>query len=167
MSKPKTKNQMIINLQTERRRLVQNLAALSREHMTSPGVVGEWSIKDVLAHLADWESHMPTWISKARLGEPVDEIEPGLNWKQFSEFNQRIYDRHKDQTMEDVLDYFHKTHQQFMEMVDAMPEDEMLERGRYTFTGKGSVYNWLGLYASHDRWAKTQIIKWKKANVLK
>lgn len=167
MTTPKTKNQIINNLQTERRRLEQNIAGLAPEQMVCPGVVEEWSIKDVLAHLADWEAHMPAWLGKARSGEPVDEIETGLNWKQFNEFNQRIYERHKDKTLREVMDYFHATHQKFMEMVEAMPEDEMLERGRYTFIGKGAVYNWLGAYAGHDRWAKTHIIKWKKTIGLK
>ncbi len=54
-------------------------------------------------------------------------------------FNQRIYERHCRQTLEEVLSYFHETHRQFMEMVEAMPEDEMLERGRYAFIGKGSL----------------------------
>jgi hypothetical protein len=36
-------------------------------------------------------------------------------------------------------------------------EDEMLARGRYKFIGTGTVYNWLGAYANHDRWAKTKI----------
>jgi hypothetical protein len=126
------------------------------------GVVGEWSIKDVLAHLADWEAHMPVWMIEARRGEPVAEIESGLNWKQFDEFNQRIYARYKDQSLDEVQVYFHNTHQEYKQMVEAMPEDEMLERGRYPFIGKGAVYDWLSAYAGHDRWAKTHIRKWLK-----
>ncbi len=106
---------------------------------------------------------MPVWMEAARHGDPVSEIEPGLNWKQFDEFNQRIYARHCDQSLEEVLGYFHKTHEQFMAMVEAMPEDEMLARGRYKFIGTGAVYNWLGSYANHDRWAKTKIRQWKKS----
>lgn len=85
------------------------------------------------------------------------------NRKQLDEFNQRIYARHKDQSLEEVLRYFRATHRQFMSMVEAMPEEEMLERGRYRFIGKGAVANWLGAYAAHDRWAKTHLRKWLKA----
>jgi hypothetical protein len=53
MPPSKTKAIMIEKLQTERKRLEQNLAHLSREQMHLPGVVGEWSTKDVLAHLAE------------------------------------------------------------------------------------------------------------------
>ncbi len=162
MPQPKTKDQMIAKLQTERKRLEQNLAKLSQEELLQAGVVDEWSVKDVLAHLADWEAHMPVWMAAARSGDPVAEIETGLGWKQFDAFNQRIYARHCDQGLEDVLAYFHDTHRQFMEMVAAMPEDEMLARGRYAFIGKGAVYDWLSAYAGHDRWAKAAIRKWMK-----
>jgi hypothetical protein len=64
--------------------------------------------------------------------------------------------------LEEVQAYFHKIHQEFMQMVETMPEDELLERGRYPFIGKGAVYNWLSSYARHDCWAKTHIGKWLK-----
>jgi hypothetical protein len=162
---PKTKALAIEKLRTERKRLEQNLGRLTREQMLQPGVVGEWSAKDVLAHLADWEAHMPVWMEAARSGDTVAEIETGLNWKQFDAFNQRIYERHCHQSLEEVLDYFQETHRHFMEWVEAMPEEEMLERGRYAFIGKGAVYNWLSAYAGHDRWAKTAIRSfWKKGS---
>jgi len=165
MPESKSKVQIINNLQTERRRLEQVLEELNPEDFLQPGVVGKWSIKDVLAHLADWEAHMPVWMDAARRGDPVKEIEPGLNWKQFDAFNQRIYERHCDQTLEDVLAYFHETHCQFMDMVEAMPEDEMLAPGRYAFIGKGTVYSWLKSYAAHDLWGKTHIRKWMTRKV--
>jgi len=162
MPTPKTKQKIIESLQTERKRLEQNLAGLSREDLEKPGVVGEWSIKDVLAHLADWEAHMPVWLAAARRGDPVAEMETGLEWGQYHEFNQRIYARHRKQTLDEVQAYFHDMHHQFMEMVEAMPEDEMLAAGLYAFIGRGAVYNWLSAYAGHDRWAKTHIRQWRK-----
>ena len=163
MPKPKSKTVILELLQTERRRLEQNFNGLSQEEMKLPGVVGDWSIKDVLAHLADWEARMPVWIETARRGDPVKTPEPGLTWKQLDVLNQRIYETHRDQPLDDVLAYFSSTHRQLMALVEAMPEEEILTSGRYPFTGKGAVYNWLSGFASHDRWAKTHIRKWVKA----
>ena len=162
MPQPKTKTRILQQLRTERKRLESNLAMFTPDQMIQHGVVGEWSIKDVLAHLADWETHMPVWVAAARQGDPVSEIETGLNWTQFDEFNQRIYERHKNQSLKEVLAYFHDIHLEFMEMVDAIPEEEMLERKRYPFLDKGAIYDWLSAYAGHDRWAKTHIRKWLK-----
>ncbi len=70
--------------------------------------------------------------------------------------------RHCDQSLEDVLAYFHETHRKLMAMVEVMPDDELLEPGRYAFIGKGMVYTWLALYAGHDRWAKKHVRLWMK-----
>ena len=162
MPPEKTKALVIEKLTTDRKRLEQNLSRLTPEEMVLPGVVGSWSVKDVLAHLADWEAHMPAWVQAARTGDPVAQIEEGLKWGEFDAFNQRIYARHRDQTLEEVLAYFHQVHQKFMEMVAAMPDEELLQRGRYGFIGNRAVYDWLSQYAGHDRWAKTKIRKWMK-----
>jgi hypothetical protein len=162
MPPAKTKARIVSQLEAERRRLEQNLAGLSPHSMLAPGVIGEWSVKDILAHLADWESRMPVWIEAARRGESVEVPEPGLTWKQVDAANQRVYERHRDRPLDDVLAYFRATHGQFMAMVESMPEEEMLAPGRYAFTGKGAVYGWLAGYAAHDRWAKTGIRKWRK-----
>ena len=93
MPELKSKARITLELQTERRRLENNLAAVAQADWLLPGVVGAWSIKDVLAHLAEWEAHMPVWLEAARRGEPVAEIESGLAWGNYDDFNRRIYER--------------------------------------------------------------------------
>jgi hypothetical protein len=164
MPEPKTKAQIIKRLQAERRRLEKNLSYLSRKDMLRPRAVGGSSVKDVLAHLADWEARMPVWTEAARRGDPVESPEPGLTWKQLNILNERIYQAHRNQSLEEVLEYFHTTHKRFMDMVEAMPEEEMLARGRYAFIGNGAVYDWLTAYANHDLWGKTKIRNWARAH---
>ncbi len=50
-----------------------------------------------------------------------------------------------------------------MAMVEGMPDDELLTRGRYAFLGQDTIYKWLGAYANHDLWGKTALRKWLKA----
>jgi hypothetical protein len=157
---PPNKSAILTRLRTERRRLEQNLATLSPAEMTRSGVVGTWSLKDVLAHLADWEAHMLTWVTDARNGKRV--TTPGLG-KALDEFNEHLYALHKDRSLEEVLVFFHTTHAQFMKMVEDMPEDEILTRSRYPFTGNASIYGWLTAYANHDKWGKTLLRKWQRS----
>ena len=159
----KTKAAILQRLQTERRRLERNVSQLVPEDMLKPGVVGEWSTKDVLAHLADWEAHMLVWVEAARGGDPVASPDPGLTWQQLDVFNQRVYERHRDEPLEAVIEYFHDTHRQFMALVEAMSEEEMLTPSRYPFLGRDTIYKWLGAYAAHDVWGKAAIRKWLKA----
>jgi len=122
----------------ERAKLEQTLSSLTQEEMLGPAVVGEWIVKDVLAHLADWEAHMLTWVAAGRSGDPVEHPDPGLTWKQLENFNQRIYEAHRDQPLEEVLAYFHTIHEQFMAMVEDMADEELLTSGVYPFLARAA-----------------------------
>jgi hypothetical protein len=73
MAQPKTKARIIQELNTERKRLESILMTLTPDQLIQKGVIGEWSIKDILAHLADWEEHLPVLAGggeKCRLDYP-------------------------------------------------------------------------------------------------
>ena len=163
MPEPKNKSRIIEQLHAERRRLEQNLSRLAPADMLLPGVVGEWSVKDVLSHLADWEEHFPGWLAASQRGDKDIPPDPGLTWSQLDILNQRIYEKHRDRSLEDVLTYFNSVHQHFMSLVETLTDDEILTPGYYSLTGKAPLYSWLAAYASHDRWAKTHIRKWFKS----
>jgi hypothetical protein len=159
----KTKTRIIKLLEIERNRLIDTLDRLTTEEFMKPGVVGTWSVKDVPAHLAHWEAGMPHWLQTARKRQAVTGPEKGLTWEQMTEFNQRIFEAHRDESLVKVMSYFHNTYADFMIMVEDMPEDELLTNGYHSFTEKKAVYDWLSQYAAHDRWAKTKIRAWMKA----
>ena len=161
--KSKSKDKVIKRLHTERRRLEANLARLSREDIIRPDTMGEWSFKDVLAHLAHWEAFWPDWIAASRRGEHVETPAPGLTWKDLHILNQRIYEEHCDQSLDDVLEYFRSTHTQFMALTESLTDEEVLTPGFYAFTGSGSLYDWLNAYAAHDLWGKKKIREWMRA----
>jgi hypothetical protein len=162
MKKPKSKARVIERLHAERRRLEANLARLNREDIVRPDTMGEWSFKDVLAHLAHWEAFWPDWIAASRRGEEVETPAPGLTWKDLHILNQRIYEEHCDQPLDDVLEYFRSTHTQFMALTESLTDEEVLTPGFYAFTGGGSLYDWLNAYAAHDLWGKKKIREWMR-----
>ena len=167
MPDSRSKRGVVARLEQERQLLEETIGSIGPGAMLESGVVGQWSVKDVLAHLADWEEHMPAWLDAARRGEPVRGPEPDLSWRGIKEFNRRIHDAHRHQRLDEILDYFETAHARFMEMVAAMPEEEMLARARYPLTGRQALYDWLVQYAEHDAWGTRRIQEWleKKAAV--
>ena len=125
MPHSKDKAHTIQRLETERRRLAANLTRLSPEEMLVPGVVQHWSVKDVLAHLYDWEARFPVWLEGARQGLPAACPDPEFTWRQIHALNARIYELHRHQPLGSVLEAFHSTHQVFMQAVETLTEDEL------------------------------------------
>jgi len=52
-----TRDELLAQMHTEREQLWSAIAGLNRDALALPGVNGEWSVKDVLAHVAFWEEH--------------------------------------------------------------------------------------------------------------
>jgi hypothetical protein len=158
------KGVILERIETERRRLEENLATLSEEQMEVAGVVGAWSVKDLLAHLADWEQRFIGWY-EAGLRDEVPEIPaPGIGWEELDVLNQQIYERHRDRSLEEVRRDFQASYEQVLTTVQGMAEEELFAVGRYAWLGEGNLVGYvLANTAHHYRWAKDQIRDWLKA----
>jgi hypothetical protein len=159
-----SKAKILEDIQIERRRLEKNLAELSVDEMTQPGAVGDWSVKDVLAHLIDWEQRFLAWYQAGLRGEVPETPAPGLTWGDLDILNQQIFEKHQDRTLADVLAEFHNSYQQVLATVQSIPEKEMFQAGFYAWTGQGNLVGYIRANTgNHYRWAKTQILRWMKA----
>jgi len=162
MTKQTSRAQLLNDIQVERRRLEQNLAVLTRKEMLKRRVVGEWSVKDVLAHLVEWEQHLIAWYAAGLRGE-VPTL-PAMNRQETDAFNQAIYEKHCRRTLDDILADFHTSYEEILATVQAIPEQDLFARGRYAWTGKWDLASYVaGCTCNHYCWAKTQIRKWMKA----
>ena len=80
------------------RALFGEIGAGARER---PAAIGEWSAKDVLAHLASWRSIEARRIAARSAGRALDEGDPPLD-EPIDESNARLRDEHVDWTWEAV-----------------------------------------------------------------
>jgi hypothetical protein len=157
------KEDILDRIQTERRRLDNNLADLTEQKMIESGVIGEWSIKDILAHLVDWEQRFLGWYQAGLRGEIPHTPATGMTWGDLDQLNQLIFEEHKDQPIEHVKAEFQTSYQQVLNTVKAIPEEDIFPVGRFAWTRKSNLAAYiLANTANHYRWAKTQIRKWKR-----
>lgn len=61
-------DELIADLQRERDALFAALAAVQPGSMTTPGLVGEWSARELIAHLGYWTGHAIEVIHLLELG---------------------------------------------------------------------------------------------------
>ena len=144
----------------ERRRLEANLAQINSADMVIPGVCGEWTVKDIIAHIMEWEAMFFPWYEASLRGETPEVPAPGLTWKDLGVVNQRIYQKHCDRPLEDILADFRAVHQRLEDTVLAMTPEQRETPGVYSFCYGGSIIDHMKAYAAHDLWAKKQIRAW-------
>ena len=151
---PKSKAELLESTVAQRGKLEKKIAGMTPTELVYPGSMGEWSVKDILQHLVDWEQRWIGWYEAGKRGEVVHTPEPGYNWRQMGLLNEKYRQRYKDRPLEEVLEDFHTSYQQIMEIIKMIPEEEMLKRGVYAWTGKLPLIAWIsGNTCEHYEWA--------------
>ena len=142
MPRPTSKHDLLTAIEQERGALETFLKTLTPEQMTDPGVVGEWSVKDVLAHLIEWEKMCLGWY-KVGLRDEIPQLPaPGFKWNQTPQLNQKIYEMYRTQPLDEVLKKFQASHREILEVIQELSNEKLFTSGRYAWTKK----NTLGTY---------------------
>ncbi len=152
--RPKSKAELIELTYSERARLENKLSELTPEELVYPGSMGDWSVKDILQHLVDWEQRWLAWYAAGKRGESVVTPEEGYNWRQMGQLNEKYRQKHKYRPLENVLADFATSYRQILRVIEGIPETEMLSLGIYPWTGKLPLIAWIaGNTCEHYRWA--------------
>jgi hypothetical protein len=85
------KAEVLEAMQTEHTNLESLLTTLSDEQMCLPTLEGQRSIKDVLAHIADWELRCAGWIEAGLRGETPATPETGYTWEDIDRLNEHTF----------------------------------------------------------------------------
>ncbi len=160
MPRATNKKQLLEDMEKERADLEDLLATLSPEQMTQPGVLGEWSVKDVLAHLIEWEQMVLGWYASGIKGKTPAVPAEGFKWSELPALNQQIYEKHCNQPLADILKQFAASYRKTHKLVEGLSDKDLFTRGHYAWTGKNALAAYIiGCTSSHYRWARTEIRK--------
>ena len=165
MAKRMSKAELLEEIQGERAKLEATLAGLNKTQMTQPGVTeAGWAVRDVLAHLVDWEQRGLEWYAAGLRGEKPELPAPGMKWSELPRLNQQIFEKSRRRALQKVLDEFQASYQRVLSVVQAMPAEDLEVPGRFAWTGKWTVGQFMAANSgSHYRWARDLIRKWAKA----
>ncbi len=164
MPRPTTKATLLAAGADELARLEALLAPLSAAQQCAPGVVGDWSVEDVLAHLTAWHEMVLAWHAAGLRGEVPETPGGGFSWQQTPALNQQIYLAHHDEPLDEVWAAFRASAARVRAAIEAASEEQLFARNVYTWTKSTT----LGAYfvsatSSHYAWARTEIRKGIKA----
>ena len=102
-----------------------SFAGLTEAQLTKPGALGEWSVKDVIAHVTTWEGealkHLPTVARGER--PPLYASEGGID-----AFNARTAAANRDLPLAAVLENSGRTHKRLVDFVRDSPPANLTDR---------------------------------------
>jgi hypothetical protein len=127
-------------------RLRQAVAGLSQEDLTARPGPGDWSILELVIHLADSDA-----ISIDRMKRILTEDEPPLLYANETEYVRRLHAH--EQSLEDALNLFEVGRRQFARVLRALPDNAFERRGihnrRGALTVGGLVEDYIGHVDDH------------------
>ena len=162
MDEQMTKSKLYEEIYNERDALEATLAGLNVSEMTDPTLEGCWAVKDVLAHIVDWEQRMVEWINESLDGEGPD-LSSDWSDEILNKLNQAIYEANKDRALQDVLEEFQLSYQQSWKAVERLTDEDLFDPHRFAWReGRPMWYiveaNMSGHYKEHNEAIK----KWSQ-----
>lgn len=151
---------LIEGLEKGRQEFLTSIEGLTAEQLTEPGVAGEWSVKDILAHVSRWEAELIALLFQAQQGrqpvtaqfsaEPVDEL------------NARWYRDARDRPFDRVLSDFYAVRQQTIKRVQAFSDKDLTDLKRFAWLGGTPLAEWiLTDSAEHEAEHAVRIREWR------
>lgn len=116
-------------LEDVRIRLLEAIAPLPDEALLRQGVVGEWSVADVLAHLVNWEAELVTGLLRIDQGKKPTRLLDALADREA--YNEARYQEMKGRDLDRIFDDLQGVRVQLEEWLEAFSDRALEEPGRY------------------------------------
>ena len=163
MGKRLRKKELLIEIQCERNALDDTLALVPFRQMSKAGVTrGGWSVKDILAHLVEWQQMNLDWYAAGLRGEKPAMPAPGFTLRELPRLNQMIYRKHHRRSIKAVMHDYQSYHDRVVELINTLPDSDLITINRFSWTGPSwTLSDYLrASTAAHYLWARKRIRRW-------
>jgi len=147
------KQQLLSKLEQGWATFKESYAGLTYEQLVAPGVTGDWSVKDILAHVSWWEEealkHLPTILQGGRPPR-YSVLYGGID-----AFNARMTEQKRSLALSEVLRQLDEIHLRLVEYLQSAPEEQFTSETRFRRRLRLDTY---GHYAIHAQ----AIREWRK-----
>ena len=111
-------------IRAEHARLEALLADIPDMQFIQPGVFGEWSAKDMLAHITFWEQRLIAYMNGAResLIQPGEDEQAGID-----RINAGVLAANRDRPLAEVRAAFGDSYQQALALVESLSADDLAD----------------------------------------
>jgi hypothetical protein len=146
-----SKGEILSAIERERANWEALLAEVGERRMTEPGAFGDWTFKDLVAHLNAWEAHTLALLEAAAWNRP----QPADPWPADLEgddaINAWISEQNRDRLLGDVIEESRELYARLAEIVQMLPDEALTDPRRFDWTDGQSLGSYIvdGGYYEH------------------
>lgn len=132
-------------------------AGIPEANLIQPGVTGDWSVKDILAHVSWWEQetlkYLPIILEGGRPPRYVD-MYGGID-----AFNAQMTELKRGLSLAEVARQLDETHHRLIEYVQAVPEEQFATETRFLRRLRSDTYTHYPVHTQAIRqWRETPAV---------
>jgi hypothetical protein len=132
-------------LESSRERLLVALEPLPDEALLEPDAIGHWSIADLLAHLATWESELVTALMRLQQGRKPEPFLQAVADR--DAYNARRYAENKGRDLDRIFADFQGVRVHLEQWVDEFNRRDLNQRGRHAWFPNESLAEVISRYS--------------------
>lgn len=166
MGRPKSKAEMIEASETNYRRLMDFIAGMSEEELSTPfdfssdpkKKEAHWArdrnLRDVLVHLYEWHQLLLRWVRSNMDGNAVPFLPAPYNWKTYGDMNVELWKKHQSTPLDRASSMLEGSHKEVMLLAEGFTDVELFSKDAFGWVG-GSVLGsyFISVTSSHYDWA--------------
>lgn len=154
------RDEILNALEDEREKFLEAIEGLPEEAMLEPGVVGEWSIKDIMAHISMWEAWLIRLLWQVAQGQEPTKLIPA---DQVDQVNATWHAQAKDRSLEQVMEDFRQTRKQTARRVLSFSERDLTDPQRYPWAQGKALAEIIAMNTwAHEAEHTAQILAWRQ-----
>lgn len=124
-----TTEQVLARLETAWNALTKSYEGLSDEQLETPGVSGQWSVRDIVAHVTWWEEEALKHLPLIRDGGRPPRY--SVQYGGIDAFNALMTEQRRQLSLAEVLRQRDEVHRRLVEYVRAAPEEFYTRETRF------------------------------------
>ena len=124
-----TKEQLLAKLERAWSNFQASYAGLSDAQLAAPGVMGDWAVKDILAHVTSWEQEALKYLPLILEGGRPPRY--SVTYGGIDAFNALTTQKKRDLPLRAIREELEETHGRLVAYVEGAPEEQLANETRF------------------------------------
>lgn len=138
------KQALLHQLETSRQELQALIDDLPEAAFDEPGVMDDWTLKDILAHISRWEGLCVTMLWKLRQGQPAARFDI-KGEEQVDQLNEKWHQEDRERSLRLVLADFKGLRKQTIRRVQEFSDQELSEPDAFEELRGEPLWKWIAV----------------------
>jgi hypothetical protein len=153
------RSEITTNLADGRENFLKLIQDIPVKQMEIPGVIDNWSVKDILVHLTRWEAELVKLLWQAENGSKPTTVHFGPD--SVDEVNARWFESSQTRTLQLILQDFRGVRIQTIRRVEALPEKILNDPRAFPWLKNKPLWQWIAEDSyEHEAEHEAQIKTW-------